>query len=283
MKRTGLILSLIYLILVNIVVLTGVYSNRNGILDASIELTERELPLAWTRHTDENTGVAFKLNWNQLQQDWSWLDKNKLVQAGIDIDVLKTDVNTSHWYPSLPVFTYAVLEYDGPVWEEFRENRIRERNGLKDQVTDNRLSEEAAERRRKEINAELNLASRLFIVDVGTSPDRLRRDHPDRQRYMILPAEIRAARSWSTPGAEDKNPAIRGHVNILIDTLHVAKEFHSTLDKLPDKGRIYPYISYSDTNEFDVPRYRVQINNGARYEPWVVSIDEVHSPAVSAE
>lgn len=284
MKPSGLAYALVLVVMVNIFVLAGVYSNRSGILDASIELTERELPLAWVRHADENTGVAFKLNWNQLQQDWDWLDEKKLAQLGIDIKDLKTAQSNVDRHRPLPVVAYAVLEYAGPAWEKFRDDRIRQRSDLDDQVAGNKLSREEAERRRQGIHRELNLASRLFIVDVGADPVELRRKHPDRNRYMILPAEIRAAGFWSPPGTDRQNPEIRGQVDrILTDNIHVASEFQATLDGLPEKGRIHPNAIYMNTSEVDGPRYRVRLNNGARYEPWVVSVDEFQNPPVSPQ
>ena len=53
------------LLLSNVVVLAGVAYNRSGEPLASIELTERELPLRVTYNsTDDDSGTALSLKWH---------------------------------------------------------------------------------------------------------------------------------------------------------------------------------------------------------------------------
>lgn len=273
MKRSGLLLTIVFLIIVNIIVMAGVAANRRGVPDASLELTERELPMAWVSHADENTGVALKLNWNLLEADWSWFDHDKLAEFGINIEKLTPD-DDNYRYRHLPVPGFAVLEHEGESWKTFIGKRLKERKKLEGNVTDKTMTVEVAERRRKQIDNELRLASRLFIIDAGNDPDSLRLKYPDGSRFLILPAEIRLNWNWepSTNGA--RKQSYRGSVSrILVDTIHVPSQFHATLEELPEQGRIFPHMSYYNPEEqLGGPRYSVRLNTGSRYEPWIVAI-----------
>ena len=66
MKRYGIMTALLLLLVVNGIVLGGVYYNRSGIPEATLTMTERELPLAYNYRHKENSGVTLRLNWHHV-------------------------------------------------------------------------------------------------------------------------------------------------------------------------------------------------------------------------
>ena len=85
MNRRYLYAALGLLLLVNAVVLVGVARNRSGVPDASLTLSERELPLSWDFRDRENTGVSLQLNVNFDNEEQQWFNESKLAELGFDI------------------------------------------------------------------------------------------------------------------------------------------------------------------------------------------------------
>jgi hypothetical protein len=80
MKRTGLLLAIMLVIIANLVALSGVWFNRTGAPDSVITLTERELPLM--PREDDDSGIAVRLNWRNEDDATPWLDRDKLQELG---------------------------------------------------------------------------------------------------------------------------------------------------------------------------------------------------------
>ncbi|NJC89239.1 MAG: DUF4824 family protein [Desulfuromonas sp.] len=278
--RRTLLQALALLLAVNAFVLTGVAYNRRGTPDATLVMTERELPLAWNWSRAENSGVALQLNWNQPREEWRWFDRAKLAELGITAEGLDEE-DASRRHQSLPVKAFAVLEYEGPAWERFKARVETERTGLDGEVAAARMTAAAAERRRKEIAFALRAGSRLFAVDAGGDAEALRTRYPDRARYLIAPAEVRAVVAW-TDKHESEKPERRIHgmiERILIDTVHLPRQFHAPLEGIPERERLHIYGGYYDDEVPARAHYQVQIAFGRRYEPWVESIEPLEAAA----
>lgn len=271
--RQPMLLALALLLAVNTFVLVGVAWNRRGAPDAELVMTERELPLAWNWSRHENSGVALQLNWNQSREEWAWFDRAKLDELDIATDGLD-DAETSRRDRALPVQAFAVLEYEGPAWERFKARKEVERGELDGEVAAGKLTKEDADRRRKEIAFALEVGSRLFAVDAGRDAEALRVRYPDRARYLIAPAELRAAISWRDRRQTEKpERRIHGRIErILTDTVHVPRPFHAVLEGVPQGERLHLYRGYYDDATPARAHYRVRIAFGRRYEPWVESI-----------
>lgn len=280
MSRYRMLIALALLLAVNAFVLAGVAANRRGTPDATPAMTERELPLAWSWRDDENSGVALTLNWHHHDAEWGWFDRQKLMDLGIDAGRLDDPDSARRYYRSLPVKAYAVLEYAGPAWERFLMDKHAERDGLDDLVVDGKMEVEAAARRHKEIAVELRVASRLFAVDVGADPEALRARYPDRSRYLVAPAEVRAVADWPA-GKDGERPQRRVHgriERILTDTIHLPRPFHAVMAQLPERERLYANRGYYHADDALRPHYRVQLHFGQRYEPWVVAVEPIENP-----
>lgn len=279
--RRPMLLALALLLVVNAFVLAGVAWNRRGTPDAALLMTERELPLAWDWKRYENSGVALQLNWNQAREEWDWFDRAKLDELGIATAGLD-GADASRRDRSLPVQAFAVLEYEGPAWERFKARQETMRGELDGEVAAGKLTSEEADRRRKEIAFALELGSRLFAVDVGRDAEALRSRYPDRARYLIAPAEMRAALSGRDRHQAD-NPErhIHGRIGrILTDAVHVPRPFHAVLEGVPEHERLHLYRGYYDDNAPTRAHYQVRIAFGRRYEPWVESIEPLEATAI---
>ncbi len=82
MKRTGLLLTITLVIVVNLVALFSVWFNRTGAPDAEITLNERELPLV--PREDDDSGMALRLTRRDKDDETPWLDRSKLEELGFD-------------------------------------------------------------------------------------------------------------------------------------------------------------------------------------------------------
>ncbi len=287
MRKYGLYIAIALLVLVNIIVLASVILNRSGEPDAVVELTERELPLDVYQEKRENTGISLRLIWNQYpfygrfllgksgESQYDWFDKAKLEEAGFDCSVPLADTNAAiHYEKLLPRKAYVVLEYDGKTWDELvKQERLslsavaeRHKNGT---ATDKDLKEAKEEYERM-----LKTRSRLFAVDVGKDPVKLRLQYPDRSHFIIMAAKVRL--QFAKPyGSDNKGlPKLEGYINeILISEVHVPIPMSTELEDIITKAghRVTTVYSSSDTHK-DEPSYKIRLYYGKLFEPRVVGI-----------
>lgn len=275
MKRYGLIIAIVLMLAVNAFVLVTVYLNRSGTPEASILLTERELPLAHGYRYQENSGVFLKLDWNRHVNELDWFDQDKLDELGFDGSFLKFAESRNRYYQPLPIKAFVVLEYEGEAWETFRDKQLQEIAELPAKVARGEMEPEAAERRNKELETLLRLASRLFAVDVGTEAATLRGRYPDTERYLIAPAQVRARLNWVSESKDKKRVRkLSGRIDkILNDNIHVPRQHHSVLENLPSGERLRAGSRYYTANSKGRIHYQVRLNVGQRYEPWVEKIE----------
>ena len=192
MKRAGLLGALALVVLVNAAVLGGVAWNRLGPLDASLRLTERELPIEWDFDAaEEDTGLALELNVN----DWRvshWLGEAKLRELGFRTEEYG-------WTKKQPLQkVYLVLEFNGPAWLA----------AVKEWTPD-------------------PAASRLMAVDAGQDARVLRQRYADPNRYLILAAEVGMEFVHSP---KDDRPTAEGFIKLLNPRVHVPLQHRAALE-----------------------------------------------------
>lgn len=266
------IVALALLVVTNIFVLTGVTSNRSGEPEAIVQLTERELRLPYSIHK-ENSGLSLSLNWRALPKDKSyarsntshpdWLDIDKLSELGFDIDKNK---NEHHKRP-LPIEVFVVLENDGPAYQESlkrTESFYKKANQEYSLSNDNEKLKKELDRLEKQLNQEKISKSRLFAIDAGTDPVKLRSQHSNSSQYIITRGMVKLGYRYKN---DDKG--ITGYVsglsiNKINVPLHQRELFTGPLSE-----------KISKYNSIDPPRsrYSVEVAYGSRYEPWIKSID----------
>lgn len=97
MKRWGMVSSIALVVAVNVFVLTEVALDRAGGVVQRVELTQRELPVAWTG--DDNSGIAVRVAaWDPQIWNLAVLDRAKLVELGFDCSVPPDASSALHHY-----------------------------------------------------------------------------------------------------------------------------------------------------------------------------------------
>jgi hypothetical protein len=282
MRGRGWAAAIALVVAVNGVVLARVAANRSGEPDASLTLTERELPIVSVSPRSESSGVALRLD-VQHWVPWTggpardfeldplrWLDAGKLAALGFDVS-LPRDADEAELFVArqLPRRAYAVLEMEGSAWEAYR-GRITKRFALTERDLDVAPPLPASDRTERGFaRSELRFGSRLFVVDVGADAEALRRQYPDRAAYVIAPAKVRAhlVRDRSSPECPS-SCRVSGSVSLAIDELSVPRRLQRSLPAQRDRAW------YGAPGEHG-PRYEVVLRSGTRHEPWIEEIRPV--------
>lgn len=261
MKSRTLWAALLLVLVVNGIVLTGVVRNRSGVPDAVLTLTERELPVNTFSSQKENSGVELRLNWNRSYGIDQWFNADKLVELGIKPSPVEKSASFRY---ALPKKAYVVLEYEGAVWRRFKAEKEQALVELEKKRRAGKIDEQNAKSERYRLERALHFGSRLFAVDAGLEPGPLRQRYPDKQHHLIAATLVRESYGYREP----KEQPTGWIDDLLIDRLHVPRNLHEPLLKLP------PVDSFrSDESEkIPRPRYEVRVNWGRRYEPWVMGV-----------
>ena len=263
------------LLATNIVVLSGVASNRSGKPDTQIILTERELRLP-SRISSENSGLRLKITWRVLEEDtgydnysgWQspeWFDAEKLEVLGFNVDIhdraMRSDISYRH---ELPKEVFVVLEYDGETYKEAfnrAEYRLEKaRDTISPSDTDAKRRKEV-EKAANQLSRERFSTSRLFAIDVGLNPDILREKYQD-QAHFIITKGLAAAKRYYDKNKKEVTGTIKG---LSIKNIHVPLKHRQVFDTLLGKG-------IRKWNAPDPPRYQVELGYGNRWEPWMMSV-----------
>jgi len=283
MRQRGIFIAIGLLILVNVVVLVGVSYNRSSESEAELVLTERELPLTYAYRRQENSGVALRINSyhayyypGRFSSDdflFTWLDKQKLEALGF---VFNEPINEQDKYNyfsrQLPRRTYAVLEYSGNVWEQWKVRREQEVTEIEREILERKKTDKDLAAARKSYERELLSGSRLFIVDAGNDAAALRKQYADRARFLIIPAKVHISYYASFPAPNSKEPRIRGHVELLITEVNVPRRLHAIFDEKTGTGALISNAPYLNEH---APRYQVVLCSGKRFEPWIRDIQPI--------
>ena len=274
-SRGLFILGFVILLATNIVVLSGVASNRSGEPESQITLTERELQLKYQVHK-ENSGLALRLAWRALGKveddsnypGWrspAWFGGEKLKELGFNIkDYLSSNGNTTFYKQPIPKEVFIVLENDG---EPYREALKRAKLALEKKESSFKLNpgdkslRNKFERAEKRLKRESITETRLFASDAGLDPKKLREKYRDRTRFIIIKGLVKPRYNYNK-----KRKEVFGYITKLsVANIHVPLKYRDILDAIIAKD-IYR------KNEFGSPRYKVELAYGKRLEPWIVSI-----------
>lgn len=225
--------------------------NRRNPPDTAIALTEREL-----RFRDvgaESTATLLRLEWVARNDVGFPCDRMR----PLGFSCLDTPLRLGSDDRSLRQLQrngYAVLEYDGPAWQQVVKQR--EAHAI-DSAARNTSPTPRVNR------FPLNDQTRLVAVDIGADPAGLRRMYPDATRYIITAARI-ALRS--TSGPPPTHVTLSGYiVELLPSTINVPRPFSAIVreaaatrsDQAPESWR---------------PRYTVSLRYGRFLEPWIVDV-----------
>ncbi len=252
LRRWGLPAGLALIAIVNAVILGRVAWNRSGTPDR-IVLTERELVLPYHEATDEDTGLELRLQAGAYNS----LDEADLRRLGFDVVALRKSTDRT-----LQRTGFVVLEMEGDAWRRW----LAEERKRKSTDTREGCSPQLA------MDAVLLRQSRLFPVEAGTDADELRRRHPDRSRFLIVPVKVNA---WTDA---DDGGKVKGSFHLQIPALHVPLELRPVIDQVlreDQPRRDKPWEPHG-------PRYKAVIATGPRHEPWLVSVERLAAPKAGA-
>ena len=238
MSRKGLVIAAAVVIVTNVFALGRTAANRVGEPEATLDLTERELRLAWI---DPAANA----------QEPGWFDAAKLAEIGFDCSRPVTAENASHYRTQPPRSTYAVLENEGAAWQRY-------------------LAAPPAGAEREVLERQ----SHLVLIDVGHDPSALRARYPDRRRTVVVPATARMA--FVNDGKRD--PFLRGRVSVTYPMeLNVPRHLRPVLESMPPGAR-YAFDQRFDRPGqplADAPHYRITVKWGRSLEPWIESVQAI--------
>lgn len=277
MKRAyALAAGIVLIALTNAVALGGAWWNRAE-TESMLTLSERELGLPWRSLRNlENSGMALTLRWRVASGEASgepygafgfnggsagWLDGPKLQALGFEVGDLQTDAGQRRFTRQQARPAILVLELDGPARQAAlnaaRDNAARhaaaaEANaGSKEFAARAKAAEDALAR-------EENSNSRLFVIDAGLDARQLRKQYPDKSRFILLAGTVRPGVHHPARGAR---PLPTGRIASLdITQLHVPHALHGIL-----------YGRHADPTGKALP-FTATIAVGRRLEPWIESL-----------
>ncbi len=262
LKSSTDLFSLAFLLIVvtNIFILTNVYLNRSGESTTSIVLTEREVHIPYYNNS-QNNALSLKIKWRVLNENnkvnyyynkqASWLNKTKLQSLGFDIDKI---TKQRKYKPVSHKEVFLVLEYDAQAYQKtlkYRQTELEE----KEKTANNKKIKDA----REALHVEQHNASRLFIIDANLDYESLRHKYKDTSKYIIAKGIVKAHYNIKTK-------TLSGYINRLsVPSLHVELKYKQILKQLT-KNKALKY------NSAEKPRYKVKVEYGSRYEPWISSV-----------
>lgn len=273
-KTTALLTGLAMIIVGNAVALTGIFYNRSGEPDATLQLTQRELRLPYPGGFEsENSGIALDLQWrvnnnSDYASYWSypgWLNESKLKELGFDTSFPKTDHNaTTRYRKMLPREVYLVLEYNGLAYEtqlKRAQDKLKRQQQLAAEHPNDKQHVNNLKQAEAAVDNEENTFSRLFAVDAGIDKNVLRQKYPNRSMYIIATAQIRIA----LYAKQDGLPLyLTGRIQGLsIDSITAPYAI---------RQRLEPYLSKNAYAARQKLKYKVTVAYGKRLEPWIENL-----------
>lgn len=266
------------LVATNILVLSGVASNRSGEPESQLILTERELKLP-SRISNENSGLRLKITWRVLAENtgydnysgWrspEWFDAEKLKTLGFNMAAheLETGSDISYRRP-LPKEVFVVLEYNGDAYKEAlirTKISLDEAKGTLSSNTSDDKVRKKVEKAVKRLQRERVTNTRLFAIDAGLDPDVLREQYQDQTRFIITKG-LAAPRSYY----DKKKKQLSGYIRRLsIGAIQVPLKHRPMFDTILAKEPL-------NRNAPVPPRYQVQLGYGGRWEPWMISAQQM--------
>lgn len=224
------VLPLMLLVVVtNVVMLRSVRANRAGEPDATVMLTERELGIEGT--SDRDSARKLRLTPGIERPFWvgsgetDWLTPAKLATLGFACRAPTNRLTPTTESCGLPRRAFVAYEYNGPAWQRVVASLQRERDAPWQTGPSGtpRATGSAGS-----FDYQIRYGSRLFSLDASTDSIALRRAYPDRRRYVILPAMVRA---WVKIDQQNQSaaPVVTGTIAPLTTTLMAPARFRDLL------------------------------------------------------
>lgn len=279
--------ALALVVAVNGLVLAGVAWNRTGAPDATVLLTERELPLAFPRSSEEDSGVSLRLalgHWSPVDDRWgdrhlAWLTGPKLAALGFATGPIPSDLQEAYQFADHQVARrgWVVLQLGGSAWEAWQLEQAGRLEALAREVEAGSEAPDRLERARSALARQVRSGSRLFLVDAGPDPEALRAAHPDRTSQLVLPATFTASLvvDERTAGCPPDRCRIQGQASLLTEEVVVPGALQGLL---PAADRPWRGLLPEGDERAEGPRYEVLLELGRRREPWIDQLRPLAPP-----
>lgn len=270
-RRYSMITGVALILLTNLIVLLGVIFNHSGLAESTLQLSQRELrvPYRW-RQSNDNSGISLRLQWrypgslNEYQQygdnDPGWLDKAKLASLGFNVSMpLDTDRSRATYQKQLSKPVFLAMEFDGPAYQQSIELAKKEdADDAKKKAGDDKKKNQPTA-----LSQELNLNSRLFVVDASLDREMLRAKYPDTRHYSIVRGQIQPRVTYN----KEKQPLMTGYIkDISAQSINVPLEFRDVFEPMQKRNQEY---GYADNDKR--PPFEATVAFGRRLEPWIVA------------
>jgi hypothetical protein len=263
------------IVLTNVIALAGVGYNRSGEPNSVVALTQRELNLPygyWNGNKRDNTGLYLKVNWRVYDPsiarvgNWGfpdWLNKVKLSELGFDVERFSEDDDVRAYRSTLPRTVVLVLELDGDTYKKVVESRRTEFKKAERELKahgENETHRKQFETAQNALQDELNLHSRLFVIDAGLDANLLRKKYSDKKQYILAKGQVRL-RYFP---AKDEPHNVGGQITkLIVDQIHVPLKFRSVF---LNNTRIRAKRNINDYG----PKFTATVVYGQRLEPWLL-------------
>lgn len=289
MKRYGLALAIGLVLVVNAIVFAGVVYNRGGNPDATLALTEREVPLAWAKK--ENTGLFLKFNWEMSgayqYEDHkirpNWLDESKMKELGFDFPIPASDPKANEYYgyygKNSARRTFIVLEYGGKSWQSWLQDNQKDLQIIADKIKneDDAFKKKNLEKNLKQRERFPLVKSRLFAIDAGNDPARLRQKYSSRDQFIITRGVVKVTYISRKYGILDKNGTrtyVQGRIQHLFPMeIFVPNSYRKFFSALKSSRHYsYYYVPEDKPDSEILPQYELTLKFGRKYEAWIANV-----------
>jgi len=277
-SRKLFILGFVLLILANITVLVGIIVNRSGVPESLIILTERELPTGY-QTSEENSGVDLDIDWRTqpkksddpnfyygyYDRSPAWLSQAKLEELGFDVAQKLKEEKDDYYCNVIPKEVFIVLEYDGVAYREVLQQAQAEFAKRKVSFQESNDDEELRRKYKeadRQLKAERGSRTKLFAMDAGLDPDKLRAIYKDRSRYIIAKGLVTFYMQRDKEGVEVSGRIVR----LSVEKVHVSCQ-------LRQKLLASAALKGMDRNSRLPAHYRVELAHGNRFEPWIIAFE----------
>jgi hypothetical protein len=254
MKLRGLLAGIALILLTNAAILAGVAWNRRGEPDAVVTLTERELQLPWEAGDEEDTGLLLRLEWNPRDVAGPGLPEPLPAATRRELGFRRSPP-PGRLQPARSA--WVVLEMEGEAWRRW----LAERRRLDEEQR--RKAEESDCPSASALEQMGMRESRLVVVDAGLDREALRRRHPDRRRFVIVPGVVGPDGVVSELGLE---------------SIHVPLRLRPVLDEIVTGELVRRHRIAGAEDAPRPPRYRMDVAFGRRGEPWLVKVEKLPAP-----
>jgi hypothetical protein len=255
-------LAFLILIISNLVILFRVYLSHSSPPTTQITLTQRELRLPYKNKQDSSIylRISYRVSTTDTscynQNNPKWLDTKLLKKLGFNIDQY-TDLKYNKTI--MPRKVFVVLQYGGVNYKNLLKNakeRVLKHQLLYEKNKNNKSYKQHYEDAKIDLQNEQLYRSKLFVIDAGLNPKKLRQKYDDDQKFIIVGAIVSIYRYHNTKNKKKFYGFIK---KLLIPKIYVPQKYHYIFD-------------YKTKNKL---KYEVQLNYTNLYEPYIKSIKRI--------